>query len=33
MKPRSAETISYTMSRIRGKDTGIELSLRKELYA
>lgn len=32
MKPRSQETISYTMSRIRGKNTGIELLLRKELY-
>jgi DNA mismatch endonuclease, patch repair protein len=31
MKPRSQETISYTMSRIRGKDTGIEKELRKEL--
>ncbi len=30
-KPRSKETISYTMSRIRGKDTGIEMLLRKEL--
>lgn len=30
-KPRSKETISYTMSRIRGKDTGIEMKLRKEL--
>jgi DNA mismatch endonuclease (patch repair protein) len=33
MKPRSQETISYTMSRIRGKNTGIELTLRKELHA
>lgn len=32
MKPRSPETISYTMSRIRGKDTGIELLLRRELW-
>lgn len=31
-KPRSEATISYTMSRIRGKDTSIELKLRKELY-
>lgn len=31
-KPRSKETISYMMSRIRGKDTGIEVTLRKELY-
>ena len=31
-KPRSQETISYTMSRIRGKDTGIEMKIRKELY-
>jgi DNA mismatch endonuclease (patch repair protein) len=31
MKPRSAETISYTMSRIRGKNTGIELSFRRAL--
>lgn len=30
-KPRSKETISYTMSRIRGKDTGIEMLLRREL--
>jgi DNA mismatch endonuclease (patch repair protein) len=33
MKPRSQETISYTMSQIRGKDTGIELLLRKALWA
>jgi DNA mismatch endonuclease (patch repair protein) len=33
MKPRSAETISYTMSQIRGKDTGIEILLRKALWA
>lgn len=33
MKPRSPETISYTMSRIRGKNTGIEMTLRKALYA
>ncbi len=32
MKPRSQETISYTMSRIRGKNTGIEMKLRRELY-
>lgn len=32
MKERSQETISYTMSRIRGKDTGIEMKLRKELH-
>jgi DNA mismatch endonuclease, patch repair protein len=32
MKQRSKETISYTMSRIRGKDTGIELLLRRALY-
>lgn len=32
MKSRSEATISYTMSRIRGKDTSIELRLRKELY-
>ena len=31
-KPRSQETISYTMSRIRGKDTGIDMKIRKELY-
>lgn len=30
--PRSQETIHYMMSRIRGKDTGIELKLRKALY-
>ncbi len=30
---RDEATVSYTMSRIKGKDTGIELSLRKELYA
>lgn len=29
--PRTQEQISYTMSRIRCKDTGIEVSLRKEL--
>jgi DNA mismatch endonuclease, patch repair protein len=33
MKPRSAATISYTMSRIRGKNTGIEMTLRKALFA
>ncbi len=33
MKKRSQETISYTMSRIRGKNTSIELALRKELYS
>ncbi len=32
MKERSQETISYTMSRIKGKNTGIEIALRKELY-
>lgn len=32
MKPRSAATISYTMSRIRGKNTGIEKTLRHFLY-
>ncbi|MCR4562081.1 MAG: very short patch repair endonuclease [Bacilli bacterium] len=32
MKPRSQETISYTMSRIKGKDTTIEVKLRKVLY-
>lgn len=32
MKQRSEATISYTMSRIRGKDTSIEVKLRKELY-
>ena len=31
MKPRSEETIHYTMSRIRGKDTGIEMELRHAL--
>ena len=31
MAKRSPEVISYTMSRIRGKDTGIELALRKRL--
>lgn len=31
MKARSREQISYTMSRIRGKDTGIETALRREL--
>jgi DNA mismatch endonuclease, patch repair protein len=31
MKPRSPATISYTMSRIRGKNTGIELLLRRAL--
>lgn len=29
---RDEATISYTMSRIRGKDTSIEIKLRKELY-
>jgi DNA mismatch endonuclease (patch repair protein) len=33
MKERSQETISYTMSRIHGKDTGIEMLLRRALYA
>ena len=32
MKERSEETISYTMSRIKGKNTGIEIKLRKALY-
>ena len=32
MDKRSEATISYTMSRIRGKDTSIEIKLRKELY-
>jgi DNA mismatch endonuclease (patch repair protein) len=32
MKARSKETISYTMSRIRGKNTGIEKTLRHVLY-
>ncbi len=32
MKQRSEATISYTMSRIRSKDTSIEIKLRKELY-
>ena len=32
MKERSQETISYTMSRIKGKNTGLEMKLRKELY-
>jgi DNA mismatch endonuclease (patch repair protein) len=31
MKPRSKETISYTMSKIKGKSTGIEVLLRKAL--
>lgn len=31
MARRDPEVISYTMSRIRGKDTGIELALRKAL--
>lgn len=31
MKPRSQATISYTMSRIKGKNTGIEMAMRKEL--
>lgn len=31
MKARTKEQISYTMSRIRGKDTGIEMTLRREL--
>ncbi len=29
---RDEATISYTMSRIRGKDTSIEIKLRKKLY-
>ncbi len=33
MKERSEKTISRVMSRIKGKNTGIELTLRKELYA
>ncbi len=32
MKKRSEATISYTMSRIRSKDTSIEIKLRKALY-
>lgn len=32
MDKRSEATISYTMSRIKGKDTSIEVKLRKELY-
>lgn len=32
MKERSEESISYTMSRIKGKNTGIEIKLRKALY-
>lgn len=32
MKKRSQATISYTMSRIKGKNTGIEMRLRHELY-
>ena len=32
MKERSQETISYTMSRIKSKDTSIEIKLRKELH-
>lgn len=31
MKERDEATISYTMSRIKGKDTSIEIKLRKEL--
>ena len=31
MAERSEETIHYTMSRIRGKNTGIEMALRREL--
>lgn len=31
MKPRTKEQISYTMSRIRGTETGIEVALRAEL--
>ena len=33
MKPRSPEVISATMSRIRGKDTGIEMILRETLHS
>ncbi len=33
MKTRSEATISYTMSRIKGKDTGLEKTLRHELWA
>lgn len=33
MKPRSQASISYTMSQIRGKDTGIEMELRQALWA
>jgi len=29
---REEAVVSYTMSRIRGKDTGIEMALRKELF-
>ena len=29
---RDEATVSYTMSRIRGKDTSIEVKLRKALY-
>ena len=32
MKKRSEATISYTMSKIRSKDTSIEIKLRKALY-
>lgn len=32
-RKRSTEQISYTMSRIRSKDTSIELTLRKALWA
>ncbi len=32
MKERSQETINYTMSRIRGKNTSIEMKIRKELH-
>lgn len=31
MPPRDPKIVSYTMSRIRGKDTGLELALRKAL--
>lgn len=33
MVRRDEATTSYIMSRIRGKDTGIEMLLRKELFA
>jgi len=30
---RDEATVSYTMSRIKGRDTGIEMALRRALYA